>query len=129
MSTTKILAGTILLLSLALACNRQAQAPTTPATATQPAPPTVPATALAIGPVVETMNAGEYTYVRVKTDKGDIWAAAGQFPVKVGEKVMVPTDMPMADFRSPTLNRTFPLVYFTGRIFKEGDKDAPIIQR
>lgn len=73
------------------------------------------------GTVAETIDATNYTYVRVKTDKGEIWAAATQFKVSVGEKVTVPVDMPMENFTSPTLKRTFPVIYFTSRIFKEGE--------
>jgi len=76
---------------------------------------------LASGPVAETMDASSYTYVRIKTDKGDIWAAGPMTPIKVGEKVSLTLDMPMADFHSSTLNRTFPTIYFTSHIFKEGE--------
>jgi hypothetical protein len=76
--------------------------------------------ATASGTVVETMDASSYTYVRVKTATGDIWAASAQFKVKVGDKVTVPLNMPMQNFHSGTLNRTFPLVYFASRIELEG---------
>jgi glutamate formiminotransferase len=60
----------------------------------------------------------------VKTATGDIWAAATQFKVKVGDKVVVPLSMPMQNFHSGTLNRTFPLIYFTSTIQKEGAAPA-----
>ena len=78
----------------------------------------------ASGTVVETMDASSYTYVHVKTATGDIWAAAAQFKVKVGDKVVVPLSMPMQNFHSGTLNRTFPLIYFTSTIEKEGAAPA-----
>lgn len=86
-------------------------------------PVAVPAStsALLSGTVLETMDASNYTYVRVKTDKEVIWAAASQFKVKVGDKVTVPADMPMKDFNSPSLKRTFPTIYFTSHIYKEGE--------
>ncbi|HJU82752.1 MAG TPA: hypothetical protein VJ600_00935 [Holophagaceae bacterium] len=98
--------------------------------AIQPAAPPPAAAATTAGPmasgtVVETMDAAEYTYVRVKTATGEIWAAAGKFPVKVGDKVVVPVEMPMENFHSNTLNRTFKTIYFTSRIFHEGDPDLP----
>ena len=74
------------------------------------------------GPVLETMNAANYTYVRVKTATGDIWAAANQFKIAVGDQVVVPLNMPMQNSRSGTLKRTFPLIYFASRIDKV---DAP----
>jgi hypothetical protein len=68
------------------------------------------------GTVVETVNAAAYTYVQVDTGKEKIWAAAPQFPVKVGDKVTVPAGMPMKNFQSKTLNRTFDTIYFVGAI-------------
>ena len=108
--------------------NAAATAPTAaPAAAPQPSMPMMAPTAggaTASGTVVETMDASSYTYVRVKTATGDIWAAATTFKVKVGDKVVVPLNMPMQNFRSGTLNRTFPLVYFASRIEREGEAGA-----
>ena len=72
------------------------------------------------GPVLETMNASNYTYVRVKTDQGDVWAASGEFKVAVGDRVTLALEMPMENFHSETLKRDFPLIYFTTRIGPEG---------
>jgi hypothetical protein len=72
------------------------------------------------GKVIETMNAGSYTYVRVDTGKAKNWAAAPKFAVKVGDKVDVTKAMPMADYHSKTLNRTFDVVYFTGSVAVNG---------
>ncbi len=74
----------------------------------------------ATGTVVETMDASTYTYVRVKTATGDIWAAANQFKVAVGDQVVVPLNMPMQNFHSGTLKRTFPMIYFASHIDKVG---------
>lgn len=79
------------------------------------------------GTVMETMDAGPYTYVRVEADGREIWAAANKFQVAVGEQVVVPLDMPMESFHSDTLNRDFPLIYFAGAIAKEGEAKAPVM--
>jgi hypothetical protein len=69
------------------------------------------------GTVTETMNASSYTYVQVDTGKEKIWAAAPEFSVKVGDKVTIPADgIPMKNYNSKTLKRTFDLVYFVGGI-------------
>jgi hypothetical protein len=73
------------------------------------------------GPVLETMNAANYTYVRVKTDAGDVWAASGEFKVAVGDRVTLALEMPMENFHSQSLKRDFPLIYFTTRIGREGE--------
>jgi hypothetical protein len=75
----------------------------------------------ATGTVLETLDASNYTYVRVKTASGDLWAATATFKVAVGDRVIVPLEMPMENFHSQTLNRDFPLIYFTSRIGREGE--------
>jgi hypothetical protein len=119
-------------------CSKQttadAVAPAAQAAVAQPAAaaqdPAAPVTAAAApagqpqsftGTVVETMDAASYTYVRVKTPEGDIWAASGQFKVAVGDTVVVPIETPMQDFSSPSLKRTFKVIYFASRILKEGE--------
>jgi hypothetical protein len=73
------------------------------------------------GTVVETMNAANYTYVRVKTSSEELWAATGRFEVKVGERVTVPLEMAMENFHSQTLDRDFPSIYFVSQIRREGE--------
>lgn len=102
-----------------------APAPVTPAPATTAPATTAPAgqapAKYFVGKVLETMNAGGYSYVQVDNGTEKIWAAAPQFEVKVGEKVTVPEGMPMKDYESKTLNRKFDVVYFVGAIGK-GDQ-------
>ena len=66
------------------------------------------------GKVVETTNAAGYTYALVDTGTTNLWAAAPQFSVKVGDSLAVAAGMPMPNYHSKTLNRDFELVYFTG---------------
>ena len=68
------------------------------------------------------MNASTYTYVKVKTGAGEIWAASSQFDVKVGDRVTVPLESPMENFHSQSLDRDFPLIYFASRISREGEQ-------
>jgi hypothetical protein len=72
------------------------------------------------GKVVETMDAGEYTYVRVDTGKTNVWVAAPKFQVKVGDTASLAAGMAMPDYHSKTLNRDFPVVYFTDRVAVNG---------
>lgn len=98
------------------------------ASATQPAPAEGAAAGevqTVTGPVLETVNASNYTYVRVKTDSGELWAASGQFKVAVGDRVTVPLEMPMSNFHSASLRRDFPLIYFASRISREGESSTP----
>jgi hypothetical protein len=72
------------------------------------------------GVVLETMDAGTYTYVRVDTGAQEIWAAAPRFEVAVGDRVMFPPGAPMEDFHSASMDRTFELIYFVEQIVPEG---------
>ena len=72
------------------------------------------------GTVVETMNTAGYTYVQVDTGKDKIWAAAPEFPVKVGDLVTVPQGALMQNYQSKTLNRTFPQIYFVSGVSVAG---------
>ena len=99
-----VLLGSVLILASLGGCRRDSapKSPTAPAPladqaaqTAQTATPAMPAAPMASGTVVETMDAANYTYVRVKTASGEIWAATGQFKVAVGDKVSLPLEMPM----------------------------------
>lgn len=72
------------------------------------------------GQVAETMDAGGYTYVLVDTGTNKLWAAATRFPVKLGDSVSVPDSLPMKNFRSDSLKRDFPVIYFASSIAVNG---------
>jgi len=97
------------------------------ARAADPAPTTAPATAPAdtegtfTGKVLETMSTAGYTYVLVDTGQQKLWAACTTSTVAKGDTVTVLGGMPMANFHSKSLNRDFPMIYFTGRIALAGD--------
>ena len=80
------------------------------------------------GAVLETMNSGGYTYVRVDAGDQEIWAAAGEFEIAVGDRVVFPLETPMRDFHSSTLERDFPLIYFASFIAPEGAAPAMATQ-
>ena len=64
------------------------------------------------GKVVETMDAGGYTYVHVESEEESGWAAGPVTAVAVGDEIFIPTEMFMVDFHSKTLDRTFEKLYF-----------------
>jgi hypothetical protein len=77
------------------------------------------------GEVAETMDASNYTYLRVKSARGDVWVATAKMPVKVGEKVVVPLESEMRDFHSASLKRDFPVIYFVTGLSREGEPTPP----
>ena len=88
-----------------------------------------PALAGFSGSVIETMNTGGYTYVRIDTGSEKIWAAATEFQVKVGDKVAFSQGVPMKNYHSKTLDRTFNLVYFVSDISVPGNDKAASMSR
>jgi hypothetical protein len=91
-----------------------------PASVQAPATPPAETGGAQRGTVVETMNAAEYTYVRVKTAQGEIWAAGPQTTVAVGDQVELAAGMLMQQFQSKSLNRTFDQIYFVNEIRTAG---------
>ncbi len=77
------------------------------------------------GNVIETTDSGGYTYVNVDCGGRTIWAAGPETRVGVGERVTVQLDMPMSNFESKTLNRTFETIYFVAEIQVAGREGQP----
>jgi hypothetical protein len=82
-----------------------------PASGVVPAPPEA-ALVTVSGTVLETMDAAEYTYMRLKTATGETWAAINKTKVAKGDAVTVTNAMVMDGFQSKTLNRTFDHILF-----------------
>lgn len=78
-----------------------------------------------IGPVLETMDAGGYTYVRIKTALGEVWAAGPGTMVDEGQVVEIKGAQPMTNFHSGSMDRTFDLIYFASAITSPGDQMVP----
>ena len=66
-----------------------------------------------LGKVVETMNAGGYTYVSLEKDGKKTWIAIPVTEVKVGQEVTYQPGAEMRNFTSKTLNRTFESIIFS----------------
>lgn len=73
----------------------------------------LPAAARTIkGTVQESLPAGTYSYLLIKTPAGEEWAAVTKTALKKGAAVEVTESTVMEDFKSPTLNRTFKKIVF-----------------
>jgi len=59
------------------------------------------------GTVLERLEAPPYTYLRLKTAQGEIWAAVPTTDAKVGSEVTFLKSMEQANWDSPKLKRTF----------------------
>lgn len=83
--------------------------------AVAPAPAALPAADSEAGPsgeVLESQDVASYTYLRLKTAAGEVWAAVPRATVRVHDKVQITGASLMRDFESKTLKRTFPSIYF-----------------
>lgn len=75
------------------------------------------------GKVVETMNTGGYTYVNIGKDGKEIWVAVPEMKISVGEEISFRPGMPMNNFKSKTLNRTFETIVFSAGVMgKQAEK-------
>jgi predicted lipoprotein len=66
------------------------------------------------GKVVETMDAGGYTYINLEKDGKQTWAAVPNMRVTVGENMELQPGAVMTNFTSKSLNKTFESVVFSG---------------
>lgn len=65
------------------------------------------------GTIIETMNTGGYTYLKLDAGKEPVWVAIPETKVEKGQEVHCLPGMEMKDFSSKTLNRTFPSIIFS----------------
>lgn len=66
------------------------------------------------GTVLETMEAGGYTYAQIDQNGTKVWVAGPTTKLAVGTKLGPMTGSLMTAFHSNTLNRTFDQIYFVG---------------
>jgi hypothetical protein len=78
------------------------------------------------GTVMESLDAGPYVYLRLKTPKGETWAAVNKANVKKGSEVTIVNPMSMDGFESKTLNRKFDRIVF-GTLAGAGAEDSPTL--
>ncbi len=72
------------------------------------------------GKVVETMNSGGYTYLRLQNDTKDVWVAIPETRVTQGQQVTCLPGMTMTNFKSKTLGRTFKTIIFSSGLKQNG---------
>jgi uncharacterized protein YuzE len=64
------------------------------------------------GTVLETMEGGGYTYIKLDQDGNILWIAVRRADVAVGDKVEYVEQMRMPNFTSKTLNKSFDEIVF-----------------
>ena len=77
------------------------------------------------GTIVETFNAGTYSYFLIEKDGKKTWVAVPPTEGKVGEEISFRPGMQMGEFKSTRLNRTFENIIFSvGKVGTEGTKQG-----
>jgi hypothetical protein len=79
-----------------------------------PAPQAAPQGSGNTGKVLETANAGGYTYLRVDNGGRETWIAVPESNFAPGSTVTWAPGAVMQNFHSKSLNRTFPQILFSG---------------
>jgi hypothetical protein len=97
--------------ALALVSCKRTDAPATPAPAAA-APAMPPQVSLLKGKVLERLDVPSYSYLRLKTINGEVWAAVPSCTVEKGAEVTLANPMEMGNFESKTLKRTFSSILF-----------------
>ncbi len=78
------------------------------------------------GTVLETMDAAGYTYIYVDSGAGKEWVAIPQTTITPGDKVSYSQGMPMKDFYSKSLDRSFPSIIFSAGIVNDTQPAAAV---
>jgi hypothetical protein len=71
-----------------------------------------PALTVVKGEVLEVRDVESYSYLRLKTHNGEIWAAIGKARVQAGDQVTIENAMVMNNFESKSLKKTFKTILF-----------------
>ena len=79
----------------------------------------IPETPPLEGKVIETMNAGAYTYISLEKDGKKGWVAVPATEVKVGQEIKVRRGTEMGPFSSKSLNRSFDNIIFSSGLETE----------
>ena len=102
--------ASVLAIALALAACKKSEPPAPPPQP-QGAVPAPQAGAIK-GKVAERIDAAPYSYLRLTTAQGELWAAVPQSNVANGAEVTVEGPMAMDGWESKTLNRKFEKLVF-----------------
>jgi hypothetical protein len=102
-----------------------ASAPGHPAIPSDSAPAAPSAPQPLSGKVLQTMNAGGYSYVYIEQADGKkVWVAVAQTPVSVGAQMSFKPGMEMGKFESKALKRTFDSIVFSDGVISGSTASA-----
>lgn len=80
--------------------------------AAEPHPSMQPESSAVVGKVLEVLNVENFTYLRLDTQQGEVWAAVIKGQIQKGEIVSLENAIEIKNFESKTLKRTFDKIWF-----------------
>ena len=98
--------------------------PVDPADVPQPYYEVAPGPGGPVGVVLETMNAGGYTYSRLDVQDAEIWMAGPMTDLSVNDTVYLAGASNMGVFRSEELDRMWDEIYFIDSFMKASASDG-----
>ncbi len=73
--------------------------------------------------VLSVIDVPQYTYLEVTQNKKTLWLAAATVAAKKGDVIRFDEGMVMTNFKSKSLNRTFPSITFVNRVVVTQEKE------
>jgi len=73
--------------------------------------------------VLSIIDVPQYTYLEVSQNKKTLWLAASTVAAKKGDVIRFDEGMVMTNFKSKSLNRTFPSITFVNRVVVTQEKE------
>jgi len=101
----------LLLMATLVGCQRNSPPTVAQAAASKAAPAPAPANNIS-GKLLERIDAPPYSYLKIQSANGEVWAAVPETKIVKGADVTIFSPMQMANFESKTLKRKFDVVFF-----------------
>ncbi len=125
----KLIAISILMTALLFACQNREHEPKQQNQTTRPAQQESTANEIQqpkiqTGVVQEVIQATGYTYLKVKDNDAEVWVAIRKAQIQPGETISYANPLPMTNFTSRDLQRTFDIIYFISA-YNKGDASSP----
>jgi len=101
----------VVLAALTLVACKKPESPKAPPASPPGVAVEAPADGVLRGKILEKADAKPYSYLRLATAKGEVWAAVPETAAAVGTEVGVKVSAPQPNWESKTLNRKFDMLY------------------
>lgn len=77
------------------------------------------------GTILEIKDAMRYKYLKINEEGKELWIAIADVPVNVGDKIGYDKKIPMQNFKSKSLDKTFKMVFFASELYLPKNVQEP----